>query len=152
MPDAVATHHRVIRQLIKKHGAYEVKTIGDTFMIACKDPYMAVQLSHDIQVRFQQHDRGTTEIESSYRSFEMRKRDEIEDYKPPTAMLPIEQYAELWGGLRVRIGVHSGLSEIRFDKRTRGYDYYGETSSMAARTEAIAHAGRPTCRRRRIGH
>ncbi|KAK7199231.1 Adenylate and Guanylate cyclase catalytic domain containing protein [Novymonas esmeraldas] len=47
----------------------------------------------------------------------------------------------MWRGLRVRTGLHTGLSDIRYDEVTKGYDYYGDTSNMAARTEAVANGG-----------
>ncbi|KPI83102.1 putative receptor-type adenylate cyclase, partial [Leptomonas seymouri] len=63
MPEAVATHHRVIRSCLKRHRCYEVKTIGDSFMIACKDVSSAVQLAAEIQTRLLACDWGTEEID-----------------------------------------------------------------------------------------
>ncbi|EKF33309.1 receptor-type adenylate cyclase, putative, partial [Trypanosoma cruzi marinkellei] len=40
-----------------------------------------------------------------------------------------------------RVGVHTGLSDIRHDEVTKGYDYYGGTSNMAARTESVGNGG-----------
>ncbi|RNF21722.1 receptor-type adenylate cyclase, partial [Trypanosoma conorhini] len=59
MPDAVATHHRLIRAMIAKYRCYEVKTVGDSFMIACKSAFAAVQLVRELQQVFVQHDWGT---------------------------------------------------------------------------------------------
>ncbi|WP_437123363.1 adenylate/guanylate cyclase domain-containing protein, partial [Streptomyces hygroscopicus] len=50
-------------------------------------------------------------------------------------------YRKYWSGLRVRAGVHTGLSDIRHDEVTKRYDYYGSTSNTAARTESVAHGG-----------
>ncbi|KAG5482124.1 hypothetical protein CUR178_05981 [Leishmania enriettii] len=141
MTDAVAAHHRVIRQLIGKYKCYEVKTIGDSFMIACKDAHGAVCLACEIQTRLLGHDWGTECIDGAYREFELGRVDMIDDYEPPTARLSEEEYAALWRGLRVRVGIHTGLSDIRYDEVTKGYDYYGDTSNMAARTEAVANGG-----------
>lgn len=33
MTDAIDIHHRVIRELIRVHNGYEVKTEGDAFMV-----------------------------------------------------------------------------------------------------------------------
>ncbi|CCW65857.1 unnamed protein product [Phytomonas sp. EM1] len=84
---------------------------------------------------------GTRELDSAYREFEKRRRDENAEYKPPTAMLTSDEYGALWNGLRVRIGIHTGLCDIRHDRVTGGIDYYGEVSNMAARTEAIGNGG-----------
>ena len=42
-------HHSVIRDCIRRHKAYEVKTIGDSFMIAVHTPAAALRLTLDIQ-------------------------------------------------------------------------------------------------------
>ncbi|KAF8295763.1 hypothetical protein TcBrA4_0069720 [Trypanosoma cruzi] len=70
MPDAVETHHRLIRSLIAKYRCYEVKTIGDSFMIACKSVFAAVQLVRELQQVFLQHDWGTSVIDDAYHKFE----------------------------------------------------------------------------------
>ncbi|KAK7199350.1 receptor-type adenylate cyclase [Novymonas esmeraldas] len=141
MADAIAAHHRVIRQVIKKYKCYEVKTIGDSFMIACKDAHSAVRLACEVQTKLLSHDWDTAEIDAAYREFELARVDSVNDYVAPTARLGPEEYEGLWRGLRVRMGLHTGLSDIRYDEVTKGYDYYGDTSNMAARTEAVANGG-----------
>nr|CAJ2470471.1 unnamed protein product [Leishmania braziliensis] len=141
MADAIVAHHRVIRQLIAKHGCYEVKTIGDSFMIACKSAHSAVRLACEIQTKLLGHDWGTVSIDAAYREFELARADADDDYVPPTARLSEEEYAAVWCGLRVRVGVHTGLCDIRYDEVTKGYDYYGDAPNMAARTEAVANGG-----------
>ncbi|KAK7199232.1 receptor-type adenylate cyclase [Novymonas esmeraldas] len=141
MADAIAAHHRVIRQVIKKYKCYEVKTIGDSFMIACKDAHSAVRLACEVQTKLLSHDWDTAEIDAAYREFELARVDSVDGYVPTTARLSPEVYEGLWRGLRVRMGLHTGLSDIRYDEVTKGYDYYGDTSNMAARTEAVANGG-----------
>ncbi|KPA74875.1 receptor-type adenylate cyclase a (RAC-A) [Leptomonas pyrrhocoris] len=141
MPEAVAAHHRVIRLAISKHKCYEVKTIGDSFMIACKDAHSAVKLAMDIQTKLLEYDWKTSEIDDAYRDFELQRAQEAGGEHPHSAQLSRDAYEVLWNGLRVRMGIHTGLSDIRLDEVTRGYDYYGETSNMAARTEAITNGG-----------
>nr|AGT29399.1 ESAG4 [Trypanosoma brucei] len=141
MPDAVATHHRLIRTLISKYECYEVKTVGDSFMIASKSPFAAVQLAQELQLCFLHHDWGTNAIDESYQQFEQQRAEDDSDYTPPTARLDPKVYSRLWNGLRVRVGIHTGLCDIRRDEVTKGYDYYGRTSNMAARTESVANGG-----------
>ncbi|AAZ10966.1 receptor-type adenylate cyclase GRESAG 4, putative [Trypanosoma brucei brucei TREU927] len=141
MPDAVSTHHRLIRSLIVQYGCYEVKTVGDSFMIACKKPFAAAQLASDLQRCFLRHEWGTTAFDDSYREFERQRADDDNEYKAPSARLDPEVYRQLWNGLRVRVGVHTGICDIRRDEVTKGYDYYGRTSNMAARTESVANGG-----------
>ncbi|ORC90662.1 receptor-type adenylate cyclase [Trypanosoma theileri] len=141
MPDAVATHHRLIRALIAKYRCYEVKTIGDSFMIACRSVFAAVQLARELQQSFLQYDWGTSAIEAAYHVFEEGKAEEDDEYVPPTARLDAAVYGQYWNGLRVRVGMHTGLADIQHDEVTKGYDYYGSTSNMAARTESVANGG-----------
>nr|CAA09919.2 adenylyl cyclase [Trypanosoma cruzi] len=141
MPDAVAAHHRLIRSLIEKYRCYEVKTIGDAFMIACKSVFAAVQLVRELQQVFLQHDWGTSVIDDAYRMVEEDRAEEDAEYVPPTARLDAAVYRQYWNGLRVRVGVHTGLCDIRHDEVTKGYDYYGGTSNMAARTENVVNGG-----------
>ncbi|ESL05321.1 receptor-type adenylate cyclase [Trypanosoma rangeli SC58] len=141
MPDAVATHHRLIRVLIAKYGCYEVKTVGDSFMIACKSVFAAVQLVRELQQVFLRHEWGTSALDAAYRKFEEGRAEETEGYVPPTARLDAAVYRHYWNGLRVRVGVHSGLCDIRRDEVTKGYDYYGDTANMAARTESVGNGG-----------
>ncbi|CCD13853.1 unnamed protein product [Trypanosoma congolense IL3000] len=141
MPDAVAAHHRMIRSLITRYGCYEVKTVGDSFMIACESAFAAVQLARDMQQMFLHHGWGVDTFDCSYREFEECNAGEVEGYVPPTARLDPDVYRQLWNGLRVRVGIHTGLCDIRHDEVTKGYDYYGQTPNMAARTESVANGG-----------
>ncbi|RNE97766.1 receptor-type adenylate cyclase [Trypanosoma rangeli] len=143
MPDAVATHHRLIRALIAKYSSYEVKTVGDSFMIACKSVFAAVQLVRELQQVFLRHEWGTSALDAAYRKFEEGRAEEedTKGYVPPTARLDAAVYRQYWGGLRVRAGVHTGLCDIRRDEVTKGYDYYGDTANMAARTESVGNGG-----------
>ncbi|CAJ1012808.1 putative Adenylate and Guanylate cyclase catalytic domain/Domain (DUF1935) [Leishmania naiffi] len=135
MATAVALHHKLARQLIIKHKCYEVKTIGDSFMIACKEPFAAVQLARDLQLELQQADWGSTVIDDAYASFG----------KLTGGTSPSECGTSPWSGLRVRAGIHCGLVEVHLDKVTKGYDYYGNVVNTAARTESISCGGQVIC-------
>ncbi|CAG9583854.1 receptor-type adenylate cyclase a-like protein [Leishmania major strain Friedlin] len=135
MSSAVALHHKLIRQLVIKYKCYEVKTIGDSFMIACKQPFAAVQLARDIQVALHQADWGSTAIDDAYELIG----------KPSGGTDPGECGSRPWSGLRVRAGVHYGLVEVRFDNVTKGYDYYGNVVNTAARTESVSCGGQVIC-------
>ena len=41
----------------------------------------------------------------------------------------------------MRIGINTGWGNIKFDEVTKGFDYYGTVSNVAARTESCAHGG-----------
>ncbi|RNE96049.1 receptor-type adenylate cyclase, partial [Trypanosoma cruzi] len=141
MPDAVATHHRLVRSLIAGYHRYEWKTTGDSFMIACKRVLAAVQLVREQQQVFLQQDWGTSVIDDAYHMFEEDRAEEDAEYEPPTACLNAAVYRQYWGGLRVRVGVHTGVCDIRCGEVTKGFDCYGEASNTAARTESVGNGG-----------
>jgi class 3 adenylate cyclase len=73
---------------------------------------------------------------------------------PPNVPLDRAAYAASWRGIRVRIGLHYGTAEARFDETTKGFDYFGSTINTCARIESCCHGGRfggvtPTDHRRR---
>ena len=141
MGPALEVHHALIRELIKKFKCYEVKTVGDCFMIACKEAGTAVALSVELQhVFFNYNWNDNGEIDKAYHDFEREKATETKT-EPPTADLPPDVYRLSWNGIRVRIGIHTGLGDIKHDAITKGYDYYGPVSNIAARTESSGHGG-----------
>ncbi|CAD2216202.1 Adenylate and Guanylate cyclase catalytic domain/Domain of unknown function (DUF1935), putative [Angomonas deanei] len=131
MSAAVSTHHRIIRKLIVKYKCYEVKTIGDSFMIACSDAFSALKLAEELQHTFQSTDWGTDAIDETY----MQLKRGGGDRGASTA----------WNGLRVRVGVHTGLCECNFDDVVKGYDYYGTVVNTAARVESLGCGGQVLC-------
>ncbi|KAF8279533.1 hypothetical protein TcBrA4_0102890 [Trypanosoma cruzi] len=68
MPDAVETPPPADPLADREVRCYEVKTIGDSFMIACKSVFAAVQLVRELQQVFLQHDWGTSVIDDAYTS------------------------------------------------------------------------------------
>eukprot|EP00672_Neobodo_designis_P018222 CAMPEP_0174828918 /NCGR_PEP_ID=MMETSP1114-20130205/1607_1 /TAXON_ID=312471 /ORGANISM="Neobodo designis, Strain CCAP 1951/1" /LENGTH=1021 /DNA_ID=CAMNT_0016062651 /DNA_START=100 /DNA_END=3165 /DNA_ORIENTATION=+ len=137
MSVALDTHHRVIREAIQRNKGYEVKTAGDSFMIAAGSVDAAIRIAMDIQ-------RGVFEaampkcIDKVYAANTEDELFAIED-DPDTTTKP--QAGDCWHGLRVRIGFTSGEPSVTFDEVTKGYDYYGPPVNVAARTEAIARGG-----------
>jgi class 3 adenylate cyclase len=125
MSKALNTHHAVVRACIVAHGAYEVKTIGDSFMVASNDPDKALQLAVDIQEKLHNADWDPF-IDACY-------KDIIVGHG--------EHDSSVWHGLRVRVSMHYGEPEIRFDESLKGYDYYGNMVNKAARIEGLAHGG-----------
>ena len=138
MAPALDAHHAMIRRLISKYEAYEVKTIGDAFMIASSSLERLLPIALEIQDEFKAHDWGTDLIDELYRQ-------QAEEMRETTFGVPCavdsEEYRTLWSGLRVRVGVHYGFGDIRLDQVSKGYDYYGSVVNTAARVESIAHGG-----------
>ena len=136
MAAALDRHHEIIRELILKHKCYEVKTIGDSFMIASEDPKRAVQLAVELQFRLFSYDWGTTEIDEAYLEIEAAREEQ-----PVESAHTAHHLSECWNGLRVRVGIHTGLVGIKLDETTKGFDYYGNAVNIAARTESFGSGG-----------
>ena len=130
MADALQLHHNEIRSLIKKHMCYEVKTIGDAFMVVSDSPVRLLRLAMELQRRLYALDWKTFVIDELY----ARKTDW-------DASICHQDYKRCWNGLRVRIGLHYGNGQVEYDPVQKGYDYYGTTVNTASRIESVCHGG-----------
>jgi class 3 adenylate cyclase len=124
MADAVDAHNRIIRKLIADHDAYEVKTDGDSFVIATRDVFAALQIAVSTQL-------------------ELMRGPIVEGFQ----MVPVTQGGGLtscWrsDSLRVRIGIHycTDASAV-YDSVQRRFDYYGPSVNCASRVAAAAAGG-----------
>ena len=124
MGDAVEAHHRIIRHQIRKHRGYEIKTIGDSFMVAFTESSDALHFSAEVQTKL----------------FSWPGNENL-DEEINALYAESCQQSSLWNGLRVRIGMNTGLGRIIKDPTTRRYDYYGDIVNIAARIESAAHGG-----------
>ena len=130
MAKALETHHALLRSLLDKYDCYEVKTIGDAFMVASTDPLNALRFCCACQRQLLEEN-WPSEIGEVYRLIDAEKGHREDRLSLTSA----------WRGLRVRIGVHTGLPEIKHDEVTKGYDYYGSATNIAARVESTADGG-----------
>jgi class 3 adenylate cyclase len=131
MATALDVHHAVIREAIARHGGYEVKTVGDSFMIATKNATAALAIARDIQVELLRRPAPRC-ITGHYLGSELEDAPEQLDEPAEGAV---------FHGLRVRIGMHTGVPEVVFDEVSKGYDYYGSDVNLAARIESVASGG-----------
>ncbi|HLM42641.1 MAG TPA: adenylate/guanylate cyclase domain-containing protein, partial [Myxococcaceae bacterium] len=120
MRAALELHDRILRTRLFEHSGYEVKTQGDSFMVAFTTVRDAVNWCLEVQA-------------------------ELLRAPWPEELLAEREAAEVrgsWGvvhrGLRVRMGVHVGEPECRIDARTGRADYFGRMVNVAAR---VADAG-----------
>eukprot|EP01064_Diplonema_japonicum_P004911 TRINITY_DN13247_c0_g2_i1.p1 TRINITY_DN13247_c0_g2~~TRINITY_DN13247_c0_g2_i1.p1 ORF type:complete len:854 (+),score=169.70 TRINITY_DN13247_c0_g2_i1:66-2564(+) len=120
MKRALKIHNKIIRRLIEVNKGYEVKTIGDAFMVAFDTPVNAVEFGLSVQ----------TELLNTAWPGEL-----IE--------VPLCEKSRdgMWGGLRLRMGVHYGKVDVELDSITGRFDYYGNTVNIAARVEAVSVGG-----------
>ena len=123
MRAALELHDRILRTRLLEHSGYEVKTQGDSFMVAFATVRDAVSWCLAVQA-------------------------ELLRAPWPEELLAEREAAEVrgsWGvvhrGLRVRMGVHVGEPECRIDARTGRADYFGRMVNVAARVADAGHGG-----------
>ncbi|WP_224248104.1 ATP-binding protein [Hyalangium gracile] len=124
MQAALDVHNRVLRARLSTTPGYEVKTQGDSFMVAFPSVTEAVRWCLEAQEAL---------LQAPW----------------PAALLAHPQAAEergpqgraLYRGLRVRMGVHLGQAECRIDEHTGRADYFGRTVNVAARVSDAGHGG-----------
>ena len=132
MAAALDTHHAVIRAAIAAHKGYEVKTIGDAFMIACKSPGQAFAIAAEVQREL--HRQAWPRCITGHYLGAADADDEPGDVAGAGP-------ADAFVGVRVRIGIHVGAADATFDEVTQGFDYYGPAVNATARTESAARGG-----------
>eukprot|EP00755_Sulcionema_specki_P031051 Sspe_Gene.18837::Locus_6810_Transcript_1_1_Confidence_1.000_Length_770::g.18837::m.18837 len=124
MSSAVKVHHAAMRQEMRKFHGYEVKTEGDAFMVAFPATRDAAKWCLHMQ-----------EVLLTL------------DYPPslltqPSCKVQRDAFgAIIWRGLRVRMGIHSGVPESSLDPVTARMDYYGPMVNLAARVSSLAKGG-----------
>eukprot|EP01063_Lacrimia_lanifica_P026748 TRINITY_DN3657_c1_g3_i1.p1 TRINITY_DN3657_c1_g3~~TRINITY_DN3657_c1_g3_i1.p1 ORF type:complete len:1223 (+),score=281.98 TRINITY_DN3657_c1_g3_i1:62-3730(+) len=124
MAVALDLHNRLMRGNCEKHRGYEVKTIGDAFMIAFHTAEDAFNFGMDCQA------------------------DLIVQPWPPGLLdhavagtVADDKKQIIFAGLRVRMGIHFGAVEVEQNPLTRRCDYRGGTVNKAARIEQCACHG-----------
>ena len=115
MSDGLVKHNRLQREAIAEMNGYEVKTIGDSFMVSFDTLPEAVAYGLHIQ--------------QAMASAEW----------PPK----LREYTDegSWTGLRLRIGVCFGKVRCESNQLTARMDYLGSTVNKAARLEGAGPAG-----------
>ena len=109
MTQALRIHNRIVRREIAAHQGYEVKTIGETFMVAFETCAQALSFGIEVQ------------------------RNMLEEAWPESLV------SMLCGrGLSVRIGMQEGPLNVDVNPVTMRADYVGTTANMAAAFERVS--------------
>ncbi|WP_075006301.1 ATP-binding protein [Stigmatella aurantiaca] len=123
MRTALELHDRILRTLLASSGGYEVKTQGDSFMVAFPSALEAVRWCLEVQEVLLSAPWPPELLEE------------------PEAAEVIGPHGLLYRGLRVRMGVHVGEPELRINTRTGQVDYIGRMVNVAARVAEAGHGG-----------
>ena len=120
MSKALHLHNSVVREAVRSTGGYEVKTIGDAFMVA-----------------FETLSQGV--------AFALLVQKCLSRCTWPAGLLRFAQCmpdpAGVWGGLTLRIGVNSGAVNVEWNPVTSRADYFGPTVNTASRVEGVSAVG-----------
>eukprot|EP00817_Percolomonadidae_sp_ATCC50343_P004935 CAMPEP_0117432018 /NCGR_PEP_ID=MMETSP0758-20121206/11555_1 /TAXON_ID=63605 /ORGANISM="Percolomonas cosmopolitus, Strain AE-1 (ATCC 50343)" /LENGTH=188 /DNA_ID=CAMNT_0005221613 /DNA_START=158 /DNA_END=721 /DNA_ORIENTATION=- len=124
MKEVLSIHDRVMRKYIKKYKGYEVKTVGDSFMIAFGHPVQAIKWASETLVLLREANWPT----------DILRNESCETVVDATGKLVLR-------GPRVRIGMHYGEPQCKYNRVSGRYDYFGPDVNMASRIEASAYGG-----------
>eukprot|EP01065_Artemidia_motanka_P047078 TRINITY_DN7288_c0_g2_i1.p1 TRINITY_DN7288_c0_g2~~TRINITY_DN7288_c0_g2_i1.p1 ORF type:complete len:1130 (+),score=259.28 TRINITY_DN7288_c0_g2_i1:90-3479(+) len=125
MQQSLLIHNAVIRVVAAESNGYEVKTMGDAFMLAFLSPRDAVKFGIEVQSAL------------------------VREVWPPD-LLKIDMCAKvhaqgkdelLWNGPRVRAGINFGDVRVHQNPITGRLDYFGSTVNVASRVEAAMRFG-----------
>ena len=123
MARALDLHNSVMRQELDKYQGYEVKTIGDAFMIAFHDPLCAVRFGAAVQAELLKQE-WPEALLAQHNASELKQKDTL-----------------IFRGLRVRMGAHVGASETEVNPVSGRIDYRGPAVNKAARLESASLPG-----------
>ena len=120
MSKSLKLHNTVIRDAIEQHDGYEVKTIGDAFMVAFPGAARGLAFGLSVQEAL---------LHAAW----------------PAELLTLPACCVdskgIWGGLAIRIGVCCGEVDVVVNVLTARADYFGTTVNTAARMEAACPQG-----------
>eukprot|EP01006_Ploeotia_vitrea_P055740 TRINITY_DN68028_c0_g2_i1.p1 TRINITY_DN68028_c0_g2~~TRINITY_DN68028_c0_g2_i1.p1 ORF type:complete len:1024 (-),score=607.08 TRINITY_DN68028_c0_g2_i1:43-3114(-) len=137
MNEALEMHDQVLRELLKKFRGYEVKTEGDAFMVTFSDALDAVLWCVAVQRALLKLDWPSRLLDLPAAAVQYAEDDgEVSEKK-----------RKVFGGIRIRMGVHVGEPSCRRNPVTHRMDYFGNVVNRSARVADSAHGGQIVCTR-----
>eukprot|EP01062_Namystynia_karyoxenos_P039388 TRINITY_DN2863_c2_g1_i1.p1 TRINITY_DN2863_c2_g1~~TRINITY_DN2863_c2_g1_i1.p1 ORF type:complete len:1173 (+),score=170.48 TRINITY_DN2863_c2_g1_i1:99-3521(+) len=122
MEEALSLHNNVVRRAMRQWSGYEVKTIGDSFMVAFDDPVNAVLFALQVQ--------------EDLLAAPWPDDNALASASPYWSPHDLPEGERLWRGLALRIGIAYGEPRDELNPVTDRVDYRGCTVNLAARCEA----------------
>ena len=116
---ALSVHNQIMRTTASDYEGYEVKTIGDAFMLAFENTAAGVNFALTVQERL---------LAAAW----------------PISLqdVPVcRPHSDLWGGITVRIGINTGQVAVEQNALTGRMDYFGHTVNVASRLEGSCLPG-----------
>eukprot|EP01062_Namystynia_karyoxenos_P003905 TRINITY_DN1137_c0_g1_i3.p1 TRINITY_DN1137_c0_g1~~TRINITY_DN1137_c0_g1_i3.p1 ORF type:complete len:1418 (+),score=267.54 TRINITY_DN1137_c0_g1_i3:81-4334(+) len=127
MDEALTLHNDCLRGLVRRHKGYEVKTIGDSFMVAFADPVDAARFGLSAQ--------------QDLLDCPWPEDPELAQANEKWAAWKDPQQVVVWRGVAIRVGVSYGAIQREENPTTERYDYRGAPVNLAARLESTAYHG-----------
>ena len=146
MHAGLEVHNACLRKCIAENRGYEVKTVGDSFVVAFHNVPDAAAFMLSAQHALLQQSWSEALLKLPNCESTLFNQDILyrQSSKSVIASSPIEKAETpswLWRGLRVRMGCHVGAVDREYCEVTGRVDYFGPAVNMAARIESLAHGG-----------
>lgn len=123
---ALNMHNKLMRKKILEHKAYEIRTQGDSFVLAFQNPIDAANFCIDIQGQL----------------MEVKWDDALLRMHKSTSLVRDDSDRIVFNGLRVRMGIHTGVPDFcERDATSKRMDYFGPAMNLAARVSGCGAGG-----------
>eukprot|EP01061_Rhynchopus_euleeides_P012354 TRINITY_DN219_c1_g5_i1.p1 TRINITY_DN219_c1_g5~~TRINITY_DN219_c1_g5_i1.p1 ORF type:complete len:883 (+),score=323.30 TRINITY_DN219_c1_g5_i1:61-2649(+) len=123
MKEALRIHNKIVRRCLERNNGYEVKTIGDAYMVAFDEAVDATLFGLEV-------------LEGLYAAVWPQELGRYPQCAPNAAAHT--------GGIAVRIGICFGEVDLDYNPVTGRCDYFGPTINKAARVESCGISGSVT--------
>eukprot|EP00899_Mesostigma_viride_P004452 jgi/Mesvir1/14007/Mv02855-RA.1 len=155
MNKALVTHHKVLRALLPKYYGYESDTEGDSFTLVFHDAIDALGWAMEVQrqllfpASLSMEPSGNTPRRVKRRESKSTEEDaHLTDWPPELLEMEVAKEVKdpvdgsvLYRGLRVRMGIHSGVPEACIMHPNGRQRYQGEVVDLTKAIQGAAASG-----------